>query len=218
MIKTNVIFMGQPGVGKGTVAAIIAEKSNLKHVSTGSIFREQIANKTELGKKVESIVTSGGYVPDDITNAIVKEAALKLNSEGKYFILDGYPRTIAQAKFLSSINGLDFVVVELTVDKEVILERLGGRRSCPSCQAGYHVKFKPSSDNVTCDNCGTDLITRKDDAPEAIIKRLDIYNSQTQPLIDYYKAKGTMHTFDASESPEKVAEKVLNLLEKNGKI
>lgn len=216
MITKNVILMGMPGVGKGTVATILKDKGLLSHLSTGNIFRSEIKNKTELGMKVQEIVSTGGYVPDEITNAIVKNALDKMNEEGVKFILDGYPRTIEQAKYLSDTYGEDnFIVVELRVSRETVIERLSGRRMCSSCGASFHVMFKAPQVEGKCDECGSNLIQRKDDIPEAINHRLDIYNEQTQPLLDYYSSNGSLQVIEAYEAPEQVAEKVLNVITNN---
>ncbi|EIE40836.1 adenylate kinase [Mycoplasmopsis canis UF31] len=209
MIKTNLIFMGEPGAGKGTVAGIIAQETNLIHLSTGNIFRNEIKNKTELGKKVEFYVHSGGYVPDEVTNEIVLNAITKLKNEGKYFILDGFPRTIAQAEFLRNQKDFDFKTIQLTVPHEVIIERLSGRRMCSQCGAGYHVKFQPSKIEGVCDIDGSALITREDDNPEKIKNRLKIYQEQTQPLLKYYEEKDELISIVALEDPNTVAKKVL---------
>ncbi|AMD81420.1 adenylate kinase [Mycoplasmopsis canis PG 14] len=210
MIKTNLIFMGEPGAGKGTVAGIIAQETNLIHLSTGNIFRNEIKNKTaELGKKVEFYVHSGGYVPDEVTNEIVLNAITKLKNEGKYFILDGFPRTIAQAEFLKNQKDFDFKTIQLTVPHEVIIERLSGRRMCSQCGTGYHVKFQPSKIEGVCDIDGSALITREDDNPEKIKNRLKIYQEQTQPLLKYYEEKDELISIVALEDPNTVAKKVL---------
>ncbi|QKT05647.1 nucleoside monophosphate kinase [Mycoplasma sp. OR1901] len=212
MITKNLIFMGQPGAGKGTVAELITKQTNLVHLSTGNIFRSEIKNKTPLGLKVQEYVNSGGYVPDEITNEIVFNAINKLKNEGKYFILDGYPRTVQQAEFLKSLDGFEFNVVEIRVSQEVVLERLGGRRTCSVCGTGYHVKFKPSKVPGKCDLEGADLIIRNDDTEEKIVNRLKIYEEQTKPLLDYYKGLNELKVVDGSPSPEEVTKKVLGIL------
>ncbi|SYV96673.1 Adenylate kinase [Mycoplasmopsis edwardii] len=209
MINKNLIFMGEPGAGKGTVAEIISNKTNLVHLSTGNIFRNEIKNETELGKKVQYYVNSGGYVPDEVTNEIVLNAIQKLKAENKYFILDGYPRTIAQAEFLNSLKEFSFKVIQLSVPHDVIIERLSGRRLCSKCGTGYHVKFKQPKVEGICDLDQTPLIQREDDNPEKIKNRLKIYQEQTQPLLDYYAKKGELITITALENPDIVAEKVL---------
>lgn len=209
MINKNLIFMGEPGAGKGTVAEIISNKTNLVHLSTGNIFRNEIKNETELGKKVQYYVNSGGYVPDEVTNEIVLNAIQKLKAENKYFILDGYPRTIAQAEFLNSLKEFSFKVIQLSVPHDVIIERLSGRRLCSKCGTGYHVKFKQPKVDGICDLDQTPLIQREDDNPEKIKNRLKIYQEQTQPLLDYYAKKGELITITALENPDTVSEKVL---------
>ncbi|TDV24337.1 adenylate kinase [Mycoplasmopsis mustelae] len=212
MITKNLILMGKPGAGKGTVAEIIAKEANLVHLSTGFIFRNEIQNKTELGQKVEFYVNSGGYVPDEITNEIVKNAILKLKNEKKLFILDGYPRTISQAKFLKQLPEFQFQVIQLTVSDEVILERLSGRRSCKKFGHGYHIKFNPSKIKGICDIDGSELMVRTDDKPEKIINRLNIYNQQTQPLLNYYKNNNELIILNGEQSPKEVAKKIYDNL------
>lgn len=212
MITKDLIFMGQPGVGKGTVASLLASKTDLVHISTGNIFREEIANKSALGLEVEKIVTTGGYVPDEITNAIVTNALEKLQKQNKHFILDGYPRTLAQAQFLNSLPGFNFKVIELVAPEELIYERLSGRRSCPVCKTGYHVKFIPPKKPEICDNDNSPLQIRKDDTINAIKHRLDIYQEQTKPLIEYYKQIGNLEQIQATSTPEEIATKVLEKL------
>ncbi|WP_027121094.1 adenylate kinase family protein [Mycoplasma leonicaptivi] len=218
MIEKNIIFIGAPGVGKGTVAEIISKNTNLKHISTGNVFRNEIANKTELGIKVQEYVYSGGYVPDDITNKIVGNFIQNLIKQNQYFMLDGFPRTVDQALFLDTIENFNFDVICLDVKQEIILERLSGRRLCPKCNQGYHIKFKkPTLDNI-CNNDGEMLITREDDKPEKIKSRLEIYYEKTKPLIDFYQKNNKLIMIDSSNSPEIVADKVLSVLNKNGKI
>ncbi|MGZ9755685.1 adenylate kinase family protein [Mycoplasma sp. 394] len=207
-IDTNIILMGQPGAGKGTVAGVFAKKTEWIHLSTGNIFRQEIHNKTQLGQKVEYYVNSGGYVPDEITNEIVKNAILKLRAENKFFILDGYPRTIAQAEFLKQIPNLKFKVILLTASEKIIMERLSGRLACEICGTGYHIKFKRSFVPDYCDIDGGRLYSRDDDKPEKIKNRLKIYDEQTKPLLEYYKKTGELLTFACEGDPEEVANEI----------
>ncbi|WP_406614285.1 adenylate kinase family protein [Mycoplasma corogypsi] len=212
MINKNIIFMGMPGSGKGTVANILKNEINVIHLSTGDIFRNEIKNQTPLGTKVQQIVQSGGYVPDEITNAIVKQAIDKLNASNQQFILDGYPRTIEQAKFLSNEYGNNFYVIKLNVSTDAVLERLSGRRTCPKCATGYHVSFKQPKVAEHCDLDGEKLIIRADDQPEKVLHRLQVYNEQTTPLFNYYNELGLLFEIDASVSPQEVANQVLNII------
>ncbi|EFF41322.1 adenylate kinase family protein [Mycoplasmopsis alligatoris] len=214
MIKVtkNMIFMGPPGAGKGSVAAVLANQTNLIHISTGNIFREEIAKKSPLGLNVKELVEQGSYVPDDITNAIVKGKILELCSQDKYIILDGYPRTIDQAKFLDNIKEIKFSVIELLANEEVILQRLSGRRFCGQCNASYHVVNMPSKLGENCQKCNIPLLIRKDDAPEAIKIRLKTYADQTKPLLDYYKTSGRLLSVDGLQTPQKTADDILKML------
>lgn len=211
-LKLNLVFMGPPGVGKGTIAAVVAQKYNLVHLSTGNIFREEIKKQSVLGLKVAQIVESGGYVTDDITNEIVKNKLLELQNEDKKVILDGYPRTIAQVNFLDTIEGFNYEVVELYADPELIFERLSGRRQCPNCKNSFHIKFMPSEKGEICDQCSTPLITRKDDQPESIKKRSQVYLQETKPLLSHYEKVNKLHRFDSSSTPENVADEIYKSL------
>ncbi|WP_406617489.1 adenylate kinase family protein [Mycoplasmopsis adleri] len=208
----NMVFMGPPGVGKGTVAAIIAKETGLVHLSTGNIFREEIASKSELGFKVAKIVESGGYVPDEITNEIVKKKIMTLKKSNQLVILDGYPRTLAQVKFLDSLKEFSYDVIELYAPESLILERLSGRRFCPECKASFHIIFMPSAKGDICDKCGATLITRKDDSVESIKKRQEVYQNETKPLLEYYK--DVAFVFDASGKPEEIAAKIIATVSK----
>ncbi|ADN69207.1 adenylate kinase family protein [Mycoplasmopsis fermentans] len=213
-IKQHIVFMGPPGVGKGTVAAIIAEKYGLVHVSTGNIFREEIASQSELGLQVKKIVEAGQYVPDDITNTIVKNKIQALIKAKKIIMLDGYPRTIDQVNFLDSISNFKYVALELSAPEDVILKRLNGRRQCPKCKASFHIDFMPSTKGKYCDKCGAELILRKDDSIEAIKVRQKVYHDQTAPLLDYYKKYNLLLTFDATSDPETIAKNIVESLAK----
>lgn len=212
MVKTNLIFMGAPGAGKGTVASILANQTNLVHLSTGNIFRNEIKNQTELGKQVEYYVNSGGYVPDSVTNNIVLNAINKFKAEGKYFILDGYPRTKEQAEFLNQQKDFSFKIIKLDVPNEVIIERLSGRRLCKKCGTSYHISFKPPKVSGLCDLDNQKLIIREDDKPDKINNRLKIYEEQTKPLLDFYQNQGHLINISATLSPDEVSQKVLELI------
>lgn len=202
----NIIILGPQGSGKGTQAGNIAKKYKLEHISTGDIFREHMKNKTELGKKIEEIMQSGNLVPDKITNQIVKE---KLENTKKGFILDGYPRNIEQAKFLDKTAKIDFVI-DLELTEEEAINRISSRRICSECGEGFNtIYIKPKIKGI-CDKCGGKLIQRDDDQPEAIKKRLKIYNEQTTPLKDYYRNEGLLIEIDGTPSIEVVFESIVS--------
>ena len=214
----NIILMGPPGAGKGTQATRIIDAFHLPHISTGDIFRENIKNGTPLGLKAKAIIERGDLVPDDLTIDLVK-ARLSEPDCANGYLLDGFPRTIAQAEALREmgpkIGRAVSLVVDITVPDEVLLERIAGRRVCPGCGASYHVhNMKPVKDGV-CDRCGSDLVQRKDDNPESFQIRLDNYYAQTAPLVDFYKAEGIYHHFDGMEGLEKTSASIAALLEAN---
>lgn len=196
----NIVILGPQGSGKGTAAKQISERYNLKHISTGDIFRENIKNGTELGKKVQEITLTGALVPDKLTNEIVKDTLDKV--EGG-FILDGYPRNIEQAKFLSKIVEIDFAI-NLEISDADAIRRIENRRVCPKCGAGYNiVTMKPKKDEI-CDVCGTKIVQREDDKPEAIKKRLGAYHVLSKPILEFYEEEGILITFDGSKSIDEV--------------
>lgn len=211
------ILIGPPGVGKGTHAKTITKKLNIPHISTGEIFRENIRNNTKLGSKANSYIKSGKLVPDEITNGIVANRLLEKDCENG-FLLDGYPRNINQAKSLSKFledNKIKLgYALNFTADNEIIIMRLGGRRVCPKCDTAYHIKNnKPKKENI-CDNCNTKLITRKDDNPDVIKTRLEVYNKTSKDLIKYYKEKNELLTINANEDAKTLADKVVAQLMK----
>lgn len=200
----NLIFLGPPGAGKGTLAADAAKYYGTPHISTGDIFRGAIKAGTELGKKVKSVLDSGALVSDDITIALVKERLAEDDAK-KGFILDGFPRTIPQAEALAGAVKIDAAVNFDIADSEVVT-RLAGRRVCKKCGKNYHVEFMPSKNEGVCDACGGDLFTREDDRIEAITKRLEVYREQTAPLIDYYRKKNLLRDIDARPKTEAIFE------------
>lgn len=202
----RLILLGPPGAGKGTQAAKIEKKFNLSHVSTGDIFRNNIKEKTELGKKVEGILKKGGLVSDDITIDLVKD---KFNREGfDDFLLDGFPRNLVQAKaldeFLDENNVEIDCVVNINVLPEILIERVSGRRVCLDCGATYHVETNPPKVEGICDVCGNTLHQREDDKEETVKERISIYESQTAPLIDYYNKQNKLIDIDGAQGVDEV--------------
>ncbi|MGP1439244.1 MAG: adenylate kinase [Treponema sp.] len=196
------VFLGPPGAGKGTLALEVSKLYDIVHISTGDLFRSAIKNGTELGRKIKAVIESGALVSDDLTVELLKER-LKKDDWKKGFILDGFPRTIAQAEALSKLVELDYVI-NLDISDEEVIERLSGRRVCSKCGQSFHIKFmKPKLENI-CDSCGESLITREDDKREAIEKRLKTYAEQTYPLIEYYKEKGLLVDIDARPSTAEI--------------
>lgn len=187
------MFLGAPGAGKGTQAEIAAKTYDIPAISTGAIIREAIKTGTEMGKAAQSYIEAGALVPDEVVIGIIKERLAKDDCKNG-FILDGFPRTVAQAEELDAMGVEMDVVISLEVTDEAIVERMSGRRVCDKCGASYHTKYKPSKDGKSCDNDGTALTLRKDDSPEVVLNRLKTYHELTEPLKDYYKSKGKLKT------------------------
>lgn len=189
----NLIIMGAPGSGKGTTATVIREKYNLDHISTGDLFRYNIKENTPLGIEAKSYIDKGALVPDDVTVRMVEDRLAKIEN-GKGFILDGFPRTIAQAealdKILDSMGKKIDAVMYVVTDDDVIMDRVTTRRVCEKCGASFNVKYMPSKVEGVCDNCGGKTIQRSDDNPATVQSRLDTYRENTAPLIDFYNARG----------------------------
>ena len=209
------IMLGAPGAGKGTQAKLISEEYNIPHISTGDIFRENIKNGTELGKKAKEYMDKGLLVPDELTCDLVVDRISKDDAANGY-ILDGFPRTIAQANVLTEAlekrgEAIDYAI-DIDVADEFIIKRMSGRRACLSCGATYHVEFAPPAKEGICDNCGKELVLRDDDKPETVKKRLEVYHSQTQPLIEYYSKAGVLHKFDGTEKIEDIFASIKKLL------
>lgn len=211
----KIVMLGAPGAGKGTQAKKIAEKYNLPHISTGDIFRANINLGTTLGEKAKSYMDQGLLVPDELTLELIMDRFTAKDCENGY-VLDGFPRTYAQAEALTASlaeNGekIDFAIdVEVPDDK--IVSRMGGRRACKACGGTFHIKYNPPKTEGVCDLCGGALTTREDDMPETVQKRLDVYHTQTQPLIDYYTNEGILKSVDGTQDVDKVFEDILEIL------
>ncbi|MBQ0028350.1 MAG: adenylate kinase [Lachnospiraceae bacterium] len=197
----KIIMLGAPGAGKGTQAKMIAEKYSIPHISTGDIFRANIKGGTELGMEAKKYMDQGQLVPDELTVKILLDRVAQDDCKNGY-VLDGFPRTIPQAEVLDEAltklgEKIDFAI-DVDVPDENIINRMGGRRACVTCGATYHLVHVPPKTEGICDKCGAELILRDDDKPETVKKRLDVYHAQTQPLIEYYTAKGILNTVDGT--------------------
>ncbi len=206
----RLVLLGPPGAGKGTHARILSEKYHVPQLAAGDILRQHIKNQTSLGKKAKDIIESGGLVSDDLVNEMMLDE-MKRSGISKGFILDGYPRTIGQADALNAFCRKEKVPIDVALDfatsQKVVINRLSGRRVCPKCGANYHVRNIPPKKEGICDHCGEKLTQRKDDQPETIKHRLEMYQKETRPLIDYYQKKGLLQEIPGDyEVPELQAE------------
>ena len=211
----KIIMLGAPGAGKGTQAKMIAEKCGIPHISTGDIFRANIKNGTELGAKAKEYMDKGLLVPDELVCDLVVDRIQQADCE-KGYILDGFPRTMPQAEALeNALNAieqkLDYAI-DIDVPDENIINRMSGRRACVGCGATYHVLFNPTKVEGKCDVCGESLILRDDDKPETVKKRLDVYHTQTQPLIDFYTERKVLVEVDGTQSMDKVFDDIMKIL------
>ncbi len=211
----KIIMLGAPGAGKGTQAKKIAEKYQVPHISTGDIFRANIKNGTELGKKAKTYMDQGLLVPDELVCDLVVDRVQQEDCKNGY-ILDGFPRTIPQAESLDAAlaslgDKIDYAI-DVEVPDENIVNRMGGRRACVGCGATYHLVYAPTKKEGVCDVCGAELILRDDDKPETVQKRLGVYHEQTQPLIDYYNGKGVLRTVDGTQDMEEVFRAIVEIL------
>jgi len=213
--RMKIIMLGAPGAGKGTQAKMIAEKFAIPHISTGDIFRANIKNGTELGMEAKKFMDQGLLVPDELTVKILLDRVAQDDCKNGY-VLDGFPRTIPQAEVLDKAltelgDKIDYAI-NVDVPDENIINRMSGRRACVNCGATYHIVHIPSKKEGICDTCGSELILRDDDKPETVKNRLDVYHKQTQPLIDFYEAKGVLKSVDGTVDMKEVFEAIVNIL------
>ena len=204
----KIVLLGPPGAGKGTQAKSISNRYSIPHISTGDIFRKNISENTPLGIEAKSYMDNGQLVPDEVTINMVKDRLQQDDCKNGY-LLDGFPRTVHQAEALDNF----LTEREESIDTALlILERMTGRRVCPSCGASYHIKFNPPTNDGKCDLCGSDVIQRKDDTEETVKERLDVYENQTQPLIDFYKNKKQLSVVDGTQAINEVFESICKIL------
>lgn len=211
----RIIMLGAPGAGKGTQAKQIAAKFNIPHISTGDIFRANIKGGTELGKKAKAYMDQGALVPDELVVDLVADRIKQDDCKDGY-VFDGFPRTIPQAEALDKAlkemgSKIDFAI-DIDVPDENIINRMSGRRACLACGATYHVQFNAPKTEGICDACGKELVLRDDDKPETVKTRLDVYHSQTQPLIDYYTEKGVLKSVDGTQDVADVFKSIIDVL------
>jgi len=208
-------MLGAPGAGKGTQAVVLSEKFNIPHISTGDIFRSNIKNGTELGKKAKEYMDKGLLVPDEVTIDIVKDR-LKEPDCKNGFVLDGFPRTIPQAQYLDrALDDMGIMldaVINILVEDSEIVRRMSGRRVCPNCGMSFHMEYNPPENEDKCSGCGATVVQREDDREETVIKRLQTYHEQTEPLIDYYNKQSKVLTVKGREKIEDTTKAVLDAL------
>ncbi len=211
----KIVMLGAPGAGKGTQAKMIAERYQIPHISTGDIFRMNIKNGTELGKEAKTYMDAGKLVPDELTVKILLDRVSNEDCKNGY-VLDGFPRTIPQAEVLTdALNKLNDKIdyaINVDVPDENIVNRMGGRRSCPSCGQVYHVVHMPPKQDGVCDKCSAGLVQRDDDKPETVSQRLNVYHDQTQPLIEYYEKAGVLKNVDGTKDQKEVFEAITEIL------
>ncbi len=211
----KIVMLGAPGAGKGTQAKKIADRYQIPHISTGDIFRANIKNGTELGKRAKAFMDAGNLVPDSLTLELVVDRLTQDDCKNGY-VFDGFPRTIPQAEALDGALAAKGEKVDFAIDIEVpdenIVTRMGGRRACLQCGATYHVLFNAPQKEGVCDRCGGALTLRDDDKPETVLKRLGVYHQQTQPLIDFYQEKGCLAQIDGTKEVDEVFRDILDLL------
>lgn len=213
----KIILLGPPGAGKGTQAKSISNRYSIPHISTGDIFRKNISENTPLGIEAKRYMDNGQLVPDEVTINMVKDR-LQDDDCANGYLLDGFPRTVSQAEalqeFLEARNEKLDTALLISVPRDFILERMTGRRVCPACGASYHVKFNPPKDGK-CELCGSEVVQRKDDTEETVMERLDVYENQTQPLIDFYKNLDLLSEVDGTKAINEVFQSICDILGDN---
>ena len=215
MIKKypNIILLGAPGSGKGTLAQMLVKELNYEHLSTGDMFRQTAKEDTPFGRNVKALMETGHLISDDITNEMTAQYINKMLKAKKHFILDGYPRTKNQAAYLEKIGDIDFLVIFMDISSELAIKRISGRRSCPNCHQVYNIFYAPSKSGNLCEKCGTELFCRKDDNAETAKNRFKVYINLTEPLIAYYKKKGNLVTLKVTEKTD-VLKETLDIIKK----
>ncbi|HEB53654.1 MAG TPA: adenylate kinase [bacterium] len=219
-LRTRCVFLGAPGAGKGTQAKRVAAEAGIAHISTGDMLREEVRSGSALGAEAKTYMDAGKLVPDqliiDMVKARVERPDCKAADGSSAWILDGFPRTLPQAEALDqSLTGADALthVISFAVPEDVLMGRLTGRRTCSKCGAIWHIEHNPTKQDGVCDKCGGELTQRSDDRPEAIGKRLEVYRSQTAPLLAYYGDRGVLREIDANRSPDVVFQELLNAMQ-----
>jgi adenylate kinase len=215
MKLVRIVLLGPPGAGKGTQAKSICIRYSIPHISTGDIFRKNIAENTPLGREAKRHIDGGQLVPDNLTISLIEER-LRHSDCNNGYLLDGYPRTVVQAEalteFLKARNGKLNTALLIKVPHEFILDRMTGRRVCPGCGASYHIRYNPTNVFGKCDLCGTDVIQRKDDSDDTVRERLEVYDKQTQPLIEYYDKMNLLSVVDGTKAINGVFESICEIL------
>lgn len=218
----NLVLLGAPGAGKGSLAELLKEELKIAHISTGDILREQIKQETELGKEAKKFIDDGQLVPDELVTKLIENKLKNDPSVSNGYMLDGYPRTNVQAeeldRILKNINKpLDYALY-LQGTLEIILQRLTGRRVCRQCGSLFHVKNRPPQKEGVCDNCGGELYQRPDDNEETIKKRMEVYMESTRPIIDYYESQGILQQVNGDEESEDLKEQLVKIFDEDGKL
>ncbi|NOY23631.1 MAG: adenylate kinase [Acidobacteria bacterium] len=216
MNRAKVVFLGAPGTGKGTQAKKLSAKYGLPHVSTGDILRNAVKMGTELGLKAKTIMDRGDLIPDEVILGIIKNRLVKPDCK-KGFLLDGFPRTLAQAEALDSFNSVN-CAIQIDVPDDVLVKRLVLRRSCPSCGTMYHLEYQLPRVEGVCDKCGTALVQREDDREDVVKSRFRVYVEKTAPLIGYYQGKGVLHNVNGNRNVEVVFSEIVQILEAAGDV